>query len=100
MSGENGTMSHISVFSCDRGFIGYNVGRLVGFGLLVGLPLTSFRIEYAQLEASSSHSSFISRSYCSSSSSISSSSHVVSCDSSSTGRNVCRLVGLSVHNEF
>ena len=56
-------------------------------------------IEYAQLEASSNHSSFSSGSNFSSSSS-SSNSNVVSCNSSTVGHNVGRLVGLSVHNKF
>ena len=79
------------IFSCDSSSIGSNVGRSVGWsvGLSVG-PQRVLRIEHAQLEASSSHSSFSSSSNCSSSRSI---SHVVICNSSSISSNVGRLVG-------
>ena len=79
--------------------VGWSVGWLVGWS--VGWSVTNefqkvIAIEYAQLEASSSHSSFSSGSNCSSSSN----SNVVSCNSSSIGHNVGRLVGLLVHNKF
>ena len=93
-------MQPINIFSCDSSSIVSNVGRSVGrsVGRLVGWSVTNefkklIAIEYAQLEASSSHSSFNSSSNYSSSNS-SSSSHVVSCCRSSIGRNVCRLVNL------
>ena len=78
--------------------VGWSVGRSVGWSVTNEFQKV-IAIEYAQLEASSSHSSFSSGSNCSSSSS-SSDSNVVSCNSSSKGHNVGRLVGLSVHNKF
>ena len=77
-------VKHCCFFSCDS-----SSKFAMLFSLSVG-PQWVLRKEYAQLEASSSHSSL----------SSSSSSHIVSCNSITIRRIVCHLVGLSVHNEF